>query len=376
VAPKAPQKNMALFDEIEPPSSQNNETSEKIKKLSFKENKYQLYLKCKLFAISETWKNLAESLNNFFVGLKFVLSSGKYLPHVVLILMGTIVGVTNITQKNAAKAYFEEIVTVNPNVSFAVNESVEPYTPIIKDSQDILRTSLLASTASQDFVTTNATVATEETITEEPAVLSSNDQQSVDYIVQNGDTLSGLGMKFDVKVAYLKYVNNLDNENMIKPGAKLKIPSKEYSVSAATIAKQEAQRKAKLASANRNTTTRSGSTITGRAASVNRTPGAKINGYPYGWCTYYVATRRRVPTGWGNARNWLSSAKRAGYATGSEAVSGAIVVTSESGLGHVAYVESVNGGTIIISEMNYEGWGVISRRTISANGGVVRGYVY
>lgn len=367
---------MALFDEIEPPSPQNNETTEKIKKLSTNKNQYQLYLKSKLFAISETWKNLAETLNNFFIGLKFVLSSGKYLPHIVLILMGTIVGVTNITQKNAAKAYYEDIITVNPNVSFAVNESVSQYTPIIKDSQNVLRQSLLASSMSEGFVTTNATVATEQTVTEEPAVLASNDQQSVDYVVQNGDTLSGLGMKFNVKLAYLKYVNNIDNENLIKPGSTIKIPSKDYSVSAAAIAKKEKDRLAKLAVANRNTTTRSGSTITGRASSVNRTPGAKINGYPYGWCTYYVATRRYVPSSWGNARSWLSSAKRAGYATGSEPAAGAIVVTSESGWGHVAYVESVDGGTITISEMNYEGWGVTSRRSLSAYGGVVRGYVY
>lgn len=367
---------MALFDEIEPPSSQNNESSEKTKKLSTNKNQYQLYLKSKLFVISEIWKRLAETLNNFFIGLKFVLSSGKYLPHIVLILMGVIVGVTNITQKNAAKAYYEEIVTVNPNVSFAVNESVSQYTPIIKDSQKALRESLLASNMSEGFVTTNATVATEQTVTEEPAVLATNDQQSVDYIVQNGDTLSGLAMKYDVKVAYLKYVNNIDNENMIKPGSKLKIPSKDYSVSTSAIAKKEKDRLAKLAVANRNTTTRSGSTIAGRASSVNRTPGGKINGYPYGWCTYYVATRRFVPSSWGNARSWLSSAKRAGYATGSEPAEGAIVVTSESGWGHVAYVESVNGGTITVSEMNYEGWGVTSRRTLSANGGAVRGYVY
>lgn len=367
---------MALFDEIEPPSSQNNEASEKIKKLSTNKNQYQLYLKSKLFATSEIWKRMAETLNNFFVGLKFILSSGKFLPHIVLILMGVIVGVTNITQKNAAKAYYEDIITVNPNVSFAVNESVAPYTPIIKDSQNILRASLLTSTMAEGFVTTNATVSTEQTATQEPAVLASNDQQSVDYIVQNGDTLSGLGMKFDVKVAYLKYVNNIDNENMIKPGVKLKIPSKDYSVSAATIAKQEAKNTAKLAVANRNTTTRSGSTITGRASSVNRTPGAKINGYPYGWCTYYIATRRYVPSSWGNARSWLSSAKKAGYATGSEPTAGAIMVTSESGWGHVAYVESVNDGSITVSEMNYEGWGVTSRRTLSAGSGVIRGYVY
>jgi surface antigen len=45
-------------------------------------------------------------------------------------------------------------------------------------------------------------------------------------------------------------------------------------------------------------------------------------------------------------------------------------------MGHVAYVEQVSGGTITISEMNYRGWGVVDRRTLSAYGGVVRGYIY
>jgi surface antigen len=53
---------------------------------------------------------------------------------------------------------------------------------------------------------------------------------------------------------------------------------------------------------------------------------------------------------------------------GSEPRAGAVGTTTRGSLGHVVYVESVNGdGTINISEMNYKGFGVQSSRTTSAS---------
>jgi len=360
---------MALFDETEPPSLSNRE-KENTKILPELKNKHQFNIFSKLFQASKPLGTALGAMNNFFVGVKDFSISGKYLPHVVVAILGLIVGVTNLTQKYAAKAYFEEIVTVNPDTKYAVTLSLDPYIPMVENAPELVHKNILASNIADGFATATGSVSTEQTV-EEPSVLDANEGKTIEIVVSDGDTLSGLGMRYDVKLATLKYVNNIDNENLIRPGSKLKIPPKNYEVSAKLIA----QREKKLALA-RNTVTRSGSRVSGRASSVRTKPGTKINGYPYGWCTYYVATRRYVPTGWGNARSWLSSARRAGYATGSEPASGSIVVTSESGWGHVAYVESVNGDSITISEMNYEGWGVISRRTISANGGVVRGFVY
>lgn len=98
--------------------------------------------------------------------------------------------------------------------------------------------------------------------------------------------------------------------------------------------------------------------------------------FPYGYCTYYVSTRRNV-TWSGNAITWLGNARAQGYPTGNTATVGAIMVTSEGGYtGHVAYVEGVDGDNVTISEMNYKGWGVISSRTISASSGFIRGYIY
>lgn len=365
---------MALLQDFEPPSNK----SERENNLDRSNTSKQSLLVDSLFNLRENIISGSLSLGSFFVNVKDFFQGGKYLPHFALIFLALIVSITNISSKMAAKAYSEEIITVNPDIEYSVAQGVEPFTPLIKDSSNTVQKSILASAMSDGFVSNTASVATELTQVEPVlAPVSENDNKTIDYIVQNGDTMSGLGMKFDLKVATLKYVNNIDNENMLKPGAKLKIPPKGYQVSASALAKAEKDKKAKLAAAARNTVTRDGSgRTTGKAQAVNVQPGAKANGYPYGWCTYYVATRRYVPTSWGNAKSWLSSAKRAGYATGSEPAAGAIMVTSESGWGHVAYVESVNGDTITVSEMNYQGWGVVSRRTLSANAGVVRGFVY
>lgn len=100
------------------------------------------------------------------------------------------------------------------------------------------------------------------------------------------------------------------------------------------------------------------------------------NHFSYGYCTYYVASRRNIPWS-GNAGTWLTGARAAGFATGETPQVGAIIVTSESAYGHVGIVEAVNGdGTIMISEMNYSGFARITSRTISTSYGAIKGYIY
>lgn len=98
--------------------------------------------------------------------------------------------------------------------------------------------------------------------------------------------------------------------------------------------------------------------------------------FPYGWCTWYVAQKRYVPWG-GNAGTWLYHAKAQGYRTGKTPTPGSIMVSTENRYyGHVALVEKVSGDTITISEMNYVGWGKVSRRTISASSRAIKGFIY
>lgn len=99
--------------------------------------------------------------------------------------------------------------------------------------------------------------------------------------------------------------------------------------------------------------------------------------FPYGYCTWYVASKVYVPWG-GDAKFWLTNAKAYGYKTGKTPMKGSIVATTENKrYGHVALVESVNDdNTITISEMNYVGWGRVSVRVLSTNSPVIRGYIY
>ncbi|HZQ50366.1 MAG TPA: LysM peptidoglycan-binding domain-containing protein [Candidatus Dormibacteraeota bacterium] len=100
--------------------------------------------------------------------------------------------------------------------------------------------------------------------------------------------------------------------------------------------------------------------------------------FPVGWCTYYVATWRNV-TWTGDAGYWYDNARAQGYPVGSVPKVGAIMVTWESYLGHVAYVEAVNAdGSWTVSEMNYVAFDVIDWRTIKPGqlGTKLVGFIY
>jgi len=366
---------MALFEETEPPSSGEAEKI-KICSRSTTKNKNQLSKKFELLVLTnfsnylrQSFKHLYGIFSESFKRFR-VLSIGIYLPHVALLSICLIVVISNVNDKIIAHAYADNLVEVEPDTEMGVVQNVDSYTPLIKRDDLSLEHSITA--LSDGFAANSGTVETVITAREEP--LPDNSKGDVAYIIRNGDTLSSLGVKFDVKIATLKYLNNIDNINALKPDSQIKVPKKGYEVPASLIAKKENDKRVTLALAERNTVARSQAST--RGATVNQTPGSKSNGYPYGYCTYYVATRRMVPTSWGDAKAWLNSARRAGYTTGDSPAAGAIVVTSESWWGHVAYVESVDGNEITLSEMNYKGWGVTSRRTISVDSRVIRGFIY
>jgi LysM repeat protein len=101
-------------------------------------------------------------------------------------------------------------------------------------------------------------------------------------------------------------------------------------------------------------------------------------GFPVGWCTWYVATKRSV-TWRGDAGFWYANASAQGHAVGPTPVVGSIMVTWESWAGHVAYVESVNAdGSWVVSEMNWIAFNVINERTIKPGqlGGKLVGFIY
>ena len=101
--------------------------------------------------------------------------------------------------------------------------------------------------------------------------------------------------------------------------------------------------------------------------------------FPYGQCTWYVASKVRVTWG-GNAIDWWWNAARI-RPEGHIPVQGAIVVFRIGWVGHVAYVESVNDDrSFVISEMNYYvnggGWGRVDRRVVAGDDHTVLGFIY
>jgi surface antigen len=112
------------------------------------------------------------------------------------------------------------------------------------------------------------------------------------------------------------------------------------------------------------------------AGTADHATGDSGNAYPWGQCTWYAYERRHqlgLPCGsyFGNAGAWAASAASYGYAVDSNPQVGDVVVFApgQAGAsafyGHVAVVEAVEGDSIVISESNARGLGVISTRTVS-----------
>lgn len=284
------------------------------------------------------------------------------IPYLSIFLISAFVLIANLAHaaENTNFILSNEVMDLQPAEVATVVNSISIYTPIVQ--ADPIQVALAMQ--NNNFVKKPDDIFdTAITIPDVPApVVSSNTSRAAttNYTVKDGDTLSTIGWNFGLKLATIKASNNLTSDS-IKPGQVLKLPTADLSP---TALKQYAANAAKKK-------------VAGSSAKVLSHPaGASNNAYPYGWCTYYVATRRYVPAHWGDAKSWLSSAQRAGYSTGRDPVPGAIVVTGESYYGHVAYVESVSGGSITISEMNVRGWGVKSSRVLPAHGSQIRGYIY
>lgn len=225
-------------------------------------------------------------------------------------------------------------------------------------------------------------------------------QDIVSYKVKNGDNLENLAKKFGVTIDTLRWANGLsekdepkvDQEIVVLPikgilhtvedGETLEILSTKYRANATlienynSIASGEALEKGRKVlipqdSKNNapllaNQDTPAGIGYDSNDTSLTSYSGSGANGYSYGYCTWYVASRRAVPSSWGNARSWYSSAQASGFKVGSTPVPGAIAWTGVGYAGHVAYVEKVENGQVLVSEMNYNGgWGRRSSRWVS-----------
>jgi surface antigen len=233
-----------------------------------------------------------------------------------------------------------------------------------------------------------AVVPNDSTALAKPQIVSTAEKSKYDithYVTKDGDTVDSLSTKFGVSADSIKWSNSISG-NSLTVGLKLSIPPVNgivYTVKAgdtpAGLASKYQADEGQIISLNDAEISglKPGDQIiipNGKIAPVIRvtygtyTAGISTfaasyggNGYAYGWCTWYVASRVSMPSNWGNANTWDDYARLSGWTVSSRPIVGAIAQTdSMSYLGHVAYVEAVSpDGTMIkYSDMaGLAGWG-------------------
>lgn len=167
------------------------------------------------------------------------------------------------------------------------------------------------------------------------------------YTVRPGDTPTSLAIAYHASAAQIIAFNDAEIGGL-KPGVRIVIPNAQQQTTA--IASDVAAS--------------GGGSASGAAFPWGGGPIYGYNGYDYGFCTWYVASRIAVPSNWGNASSWSYYAALSGWTVSSRPSVGAIAQTpyAAGGQGHVAIVEAVSadGSQIKYSDMNgLAGWGAV-----------------
>lgn len=244
-----------------------------------------------------------------------------------------------------------------------------------------------------------ARASTSDSVASKPQVVTTSLKSRANiqtYITQSGDTVPAIAAKFGVTSESIRWSNTLNSDN-IAPNQKLVIPPVNgivYIVKAGDTADSLAQK----FSANKDQITAyndaeinglqpgeqiivpNGTQATpaviyagslapsGRSDQTPQTGAASAfpwggvgpiygsNGYDFGYCTWYVASRISVPSNWGNASSWSYYAPLSGWTVSSTPRVGAIAQTpyAAGGEGHVAIVEAISpdGTQMQYSDMN------------------------
>ena len=192
----------------------------------------------------------------------------------------------------------------------------------------------------------------------EQATQPAKPPEPVKHIVEPGDNLSKIAAAHDI--SWLRIWNKnpeLTNPDLIYPGQVFLIPDDSEALDDRPIPAAVVE------------------VMAPRAATPAAPRGSSSgNTYSPGNCTWYAKSRRPdLPNNLGNANTWYARAAAQGLSVGTEPRAGAIGATTAGDLGHVVYVESVNGNTVTISEMNYRGLYSMNTRTVPASDFV---YIY
>ena len=240
-------------------------------------------------------------------------------------------------------------------------------------------------------------------------VVSAHHREPITYTVKDGDVLGSIADTYGLRIDTLRQTNNLADVDTLSIGQQLLIPpangvmvrvapgdtikslSERFHIDPQVIVEYNLVRDADhppvgsllMLPDGTDLTAPQQSTVVSGAGAGNSDPNSisfgrsGYNHFPWGQCTYWVASRRNIPWN-GDAWSWFGSARSSGWATGRTPRVGAIMVTWESRYyGHVALVEAVYGdGSYMVSEMNYRGLGVVDHRRIGPGQVPLIGFIY
>lgn len=192
------------------------------------------------------------------------------------------------------------------------------------------------------------------------------------YTVKEGDTYESLSEKYGTDTEQIILYNDLNADESLEVGTKIILPNGDLPENERPgyVAPRQVAPSYTANVGFRSSYSNMGGSIISRSYGYNGPSSG--NRYAAGNCTWYVYERRAEmgrPIGglWGNARSWASSAASAGYVVNGTPAVGAIIQTAAGGggYGHVGIVERIEADHIVISDMNYAGYNVVTWRTIS-----------
>ena len=205
--------------------------------------------------------------------------------------------------------------------------------------------------------------STDKTADKTPAAV---EQKDTVVTVVEGDTLADIATTHNTSYVRLFNANEkIVNPDLIYVGDTVRIPKPEEQLTD-RFSQVAVETQAQLLAAD-TVGQATGQTGAAAAAPVTTYRGSSAgNTYGYGWCTWWAKQMRPdLPNNLGNGGQWVARAAAQGIPTGSVAQAGAIAEIP----GHVAYVESVNGNMMTITEY---GWnytqGQFNRRTVPTSG--------
>lgn len=191
------------------------------------------------------------------------------------------------------------------------------------------------------------------------------------YTVKNGDDPQGLAERYRADKDRIIAYNDAEITGL-KPGQPIVIPD-------GVLPENERPGYYVTQPLQSPNSTSSNIAITG--VRIATSPG---NGYSYGYCTYYAYNRRAelgkpIEGNWGDAVAWAAYARASGFSVDHTPSSGAVIQNGGGwgGYGHVGVVEKVlDDGSLLVSDMNYAGWNIISTRTVPASSVSYYNYIH